>query len=177
MKQFNAAGLSATHVNLDEHDEPAMINWPRYDAVVVGSPVYVGHYLPEVIHWARANAANMYGLPMALFSVSLNAADKRPEARQADEVLLQQFIDKAAFSPDFVASFAGALNYTQYGWLRKLMMRKISQANGGPTDASRDYEMTNWDDVATFARAFSRQDVSSPFSMRKHFCVREKAAA
>ena len=39
---------------------------------------------------------------------------------------------------------AGALLYTRYNPLVRFVMRRISRANGGPTDTSRDYEFTDW---------------------------------
>jgi menaquinone-dependent protoporphyrinogen oxidase len=30
-------------------------------------------------------------------------------------------------------------------------MKRIARKQGGPTDTSRDYEFTNWDDVARLA--------------------------
>ncbi len=50
---------------------------------------------------------------------------------------------------------AGALRYSQYGLLKRVVMRRIAGKESGDTDTSRDYEYTNWDDVAMFARQFS----------------------
>jgi menaquinone-dependent protoporphyrinogen oxidase len=46
---------------------------------------------------------------------------------------------------------AGRLAYTQYGILTRLLMTWIARRQGGPTDTSRDHELTNWDEVARLA--------------------------
>jgi menaquinone-dependent protoporphyrinogen oxidase len=35
-------------------------------------------------------------------------------------------------------------------------MKRIARAEGGPTDTSRDHELTNWEDVDEFAERFAR---------------------
>ena len=53
--------------------------------------------------------------------------------------------------PDVVGLFAGALVYTQYGWLKRHVMRAIVKREGGDLDMSRDYEYTDWEAVERFA--------------------------
>ncbi|MCE3247433.1 MAG: protoporphyrinogen oxidase [Geminicoccaceae bacterium] len=52
------------------------------------------------------------------------------------------------------ASLAGALRYSRYGFLKRLLMRLIVWREGGDTDDSRDYDYTDWDAVDGFARGF-----------------------
>ena len=56
-----------------------------------------------------------------------------------------------------VALFAGALPYTQYGLVKRHMMRKIVGDKPGHlgTDISRDYVYTEWDGVKRFAEHFT----------------------
>ena len=46
---------------------------------------------------------------------------------------------------------AGRLAYTQYGLLKRFVMRRIALKAGGPVDTSRDHEMTDWDQVRDVA--------------------------
>ena len=46
---------------------------------------------------------------------------------------------------------AGRLAYTQYGFLTRFIMKWIARRQGGPTDTTRDYEFTNWDNVTRLA--------------------------
>ena len=50
---------------------------------------------------------------------------------------------------------AGALPYTRYGWIKRMMMRRIVAKAGGDTDTSRDYEYTDWNDLRVSSRDFA----------------------
>jgi hypothetical protein len=60
------------------------------------------------------------------------------------------------FSTRYVtASFAGALEYTQYNRLERALMKRIAKKEGGFTDTSNDHEYTDWAQVTNFAERFS----------------------
>ena len=51
--------------------------------------------------------------------------------------------------------FGGALLYTHYGFIKRLIMKKIAGDKGSlDTDTSRDYVYTEWDGVKRFAEDF-----------------------
>jgi menaquinone-dependent protoporphyrinogen oxidase len=52
-------------------------------------------------------------------------------------------------APDRVS--AGSLAYTRYNFVIRFIMRRIARKEGAPTDKSRDYELTDWTEVARFA--------------------------
>ena len=55
-----------------------------------------------------------------------------------------------------VVCVAGRLAYTQYGLLKRFVMRRIAVKAGGPADTSRDHEMTDWDQVRDLAAELVR---------------------
>lgn len=136
----------------------------NFDAIIIGAPVYTGKFPAAIEHWTRDNLQAIQAKPCAFFLVSLNAADKRPEARMADDRLLHQFMERTGIKPDFIASFAGALHYSRYNFLIRWIMKRISASAGGPTDTSRDYELTDWNQVSAFAEALADQDHQSAFA-------------
>lgn len=60
--------------------------------------------------------------------------------------------------PQRVAQFAGALLYTQYGFVKRHMMERIvrDKPRDIGTDLSRDYVYTGWDGVKLFAEHFAQ---------------------
>jgi menaquinone-dependent protoporphyrinogen oxidase len=128
---------------------------PTVDAVIVGAPVYAGEYPKPILKWVRKQAAFLSRRRTAFFSVSLNAADRRPEARKADRELLEKFARETGWQADLTASLAGALSYSHYGFFLKRLMRKISAKAKGPTDISQDYELTDWSQVDAFLASFT----------------------
>ncbi|GAC1493666.1 MAG: hypothetical protein NVS2B15_14480 [Pseudarthrobacter sp.] len=52
-------------------------------------------------------------------------------------------------------SFPGALLYTQYNFLKRQLMKKITKDKGSTDlDTSRDYVSTEWDGVKRFTEDF-----------------------
>ena len=47
-------------------------------------------------------------------------------------------------------AFAGAVLYTKYDFVTRMVMKKISASEGHSTDTSRDHEYTDWGEVAKF---------------------------
>jgi menaquinone-dependent protoporphyrinogen oxidase len=118
-----------------------------FDAVIVGASVHYGRHPAHLRKWVRRHRADLAALPGAFFSVSLSARTKPPAAQR----YLQTFLRQVGWQPQQTATFAGALPYSKYApWKRLLMIAFVALA-GGDTDASRDYEYTDWDAVRRFA--------------------------
>jgi menaquinone-dependent protoporphyrinogen oxidase len=86
-------------------------------------------------------------------SLSAGGPGAKPEAAQR---YLETFLHKANWRPQHTATFAGALQYSRYGFFKKLTMRLIVGMAGGDTDPVRDYEYTDWGAVERFADDFTR---------------------
>jgi menaquinone-dependent protoporphyrinogen oxidase len=123
----------------------------RYETVIVGAPVHYGRHPGHLRSLLREHRAALAARPGAFFSVSLSARNK-PQAAQR---YLQTFLRQVGWRPRQTATFAGALPYSKYApWKRLLMIAFVCLA-GGDTDASQDYEYTDWDAVERFADGFA----------------------
>jgi menaquinone-dependent protoporphyrinogen oxidase len=121
------------------------------DAVIVGASIHMGKHEDYVRDFVQKNRAALEGQPSALFSVSLAAHGDAENA----ESYVGKFEDETGWRPAQVGLFSGALLYTQYGFIKRLMMKKIASDKGGlDTDTSRDYVYTEWDAVKRFAEDF-----------------------
>ena len=113
------------------------------------------------MRYLRDHADELSGMPTALFQVSLTSTNPDEEHTAAAYGMVDELLSETAFTPDMVGLFAGALVYTKYGWLKRLVMRRISKKEGGQTDTSRDWEYTDWDAVDRFAGVFAGQVVEA----------------
>jgi menaquinone-dependent protoporphyrinogen oxidase len=128
------------------HPEPE-----GYDAVIVGASIHMGKHEDYVRDFVRDNRDALERLPSAFFSVSLAARVNPEEA----EGYIEEFVRETGWRPAKVGLFGGALLYTQYGFIKRHLMRKIAREKGNPyTDTSRDYVYTEWDGVRHFAEEF-----------------------
>jgi menaquinone-dependent protoporphyrinogen oxidase len=119
-----------------------------YDAVIVGASIHEGHYDDDALHWSRDHAARHDGLS-AFFSVCLTAAHEDEESVKTFEGYVHDFLGATRWSPDFATTFAGATNFSKYGFFRKRRMKKEAEEAHLPTD--HDVEYTSWASVAHFA--------------------------
>lgn len=124
-----------------------------YDGVVVGASIHAGHHQREVVDWVKRHRAGLGGVPSAFFSVCLSAAEDSDESRQATRKYVQDFTGETGWSPTRTTSFAGALQYREYDFATRLLMRLLMRRGGHPTDASQDYDFTDWPAVERFGQA------------------------
>jgi menaquinone-dependent protoporphyrinogen oxidase len=124
-----------------------------YDAVIVGASVHARGYEREVRKWVRAHRAALDAKPNAFFSVSLSAANTDARSVAEMDAVVARFVRDTGWQPNIRQRFAGALVYSQYNWLLKRVMRRIvrKQSNGGYQDMTRDYDLTDYDEVHVFA--------------------------
>jgi menaquinone-dependent protoporphyrinogen oxidase len=128
---------------------------PRgYAGAMLGSSVIAGRHHPDVADFVRANRAVLDTLPSAFFSVSGSAGSTLPAVRRAARELADQFLEELGWRPLLVETVAGAMAFTKYPPLVRWMLKRMSRQNWGPTDTSRDHELTDWSQVERFVRTF-----------------------
>ena len=151
------AGVMAEVIRAHGHDVAAVdVKQARdglaaegYDGVIVGASIHMGKHDKHAVAYVRNNRTVLQELPSALFSVSLAAHGDSEEA----EGYVEEFEQQTGWRPARVALFSGALLYTQYGFVKRHMMKMIASRKPGNlgTDLSRDYVYTEWDGVKRFA--------------------------
>jgi menaquinone-dependent protoporphyrinogen oxidase len=128
---------------------------PRdYVGVIVAASVHVGGYQRAVVRWAKAHAAALQGKSAAFLSVCLGVLQPDLEVQRRLIGITNRFEARTGWKPLRVKLVAGALSYTRYGWLKRMVMRRMAAKAGGATDVSRDHEYTDWADLREFADAF-----------------------
>ncbi len=137
------------------------------DAVILGGPFYMQRLPSSLSEWIPRHQKFLRSRPLAVFTVGLNVLSKKPEDRKKDEILLHKWLVKTGLHPDYTASFAGSLDYTEYNWALRHVMKWISQRAGLQTNTHQDYEFTDWKMVEQFANSIANDEVQSQFSTRQ----------
>ena len=156
--QVLAENLRAQFCSVDIVDAAGMLqrlNPEGYDGVIVTASVHIGDFQRPVANWVRANAQMLNLLPTAFLSVCLAVVEKGTRPRQEILRIMRRFLDRCGWRPTITKMVAGALPYTRYGWLKRMMMKRIVAKAGGDTthdyDTTRDYEYTDWNDLRSFS--------------------------
>jgi menaquinone-dependent protoporphyrinogen IX oxidase len=67
--------------------------------------------------------------------------------------VIDDFCNATGFHPSRVWPVAGALMYSKYGALVRLVMRMIARREGASTDTTHDHEYTDWKGLHRFVDA------------------------
>ena len=145
-------GHQAT-TQLGEH-LPKDFNTEQFDAAIIGGSIHMGKY-PAYLHkFVTAHREWLSQVPSAFFTVCMAIHSIHEKEQVAARSLGQDFVEKTAWQPTLIATFAGAVKYTQYGFITRKIMQLISKKEGGSTDTSQDHEYTDWDAVTKFTEQF-----------------------
>jgi menaquinone-dependent protoporphyrinogen oxidase len=133
-----------------------------YDGVIVAASLHIGDYQRAVGRWARAHTPMLNMMPTAFVSVCLAVLEKDAAAHVEVDRIMNRFFARCGWRPTLTRQVAGAVLYTRYGWLKRLMMKRIVAKAGGDTDTTRDFEYTDWNDLRDFARDFAELAARRP---------------
>ena len=119
-----------------------------YQAVLIGSAIRMGSWLPETMEFIKANQQILNHLPVALFTVHmLNTGDDdasrtarlaylnnvRPLLNQAEEIY-----------------FSGKIDYNTLSFFDRLLAKAVEKQTGTPPGDFR-----NWDEIRSWVPAIS----------------------
>jgi menaquinone-dependent protoporphyrinogen oxidase len=148
---LHAQGLDTYAIDMSTPDAEA-IDWSRVRGVLVGASIHAGRHQKSAARFVHTHAADLNRVPSAFFSVSLSAASKNPAEVAEAERIARAFPAAHGWTPSIVRSIAGRLAYREYNFLIRFVMKQIAKKEGGPTDTTRDHELTNWEDVDRLGR-------------------------
>jgi len=135
----------------------AAIDWAHVRGAIVGASIHIGKHQKAAERFVKARAADLTRVPSAFFSVSLSAASKNANEVEAAEKLAKAFPTACGWVPARIVSVAGRLAYREYGFFIRWVIKQIAKKEGAPTDTSRDYELTNWEEVDALARDMAKR--------------------
>ena len=123
------------------------------DKVLVGASIRYGKHRPELFDFAKQYQAILDEKPNGFFTVNVVARKPEKNTPQTNPYM-KKFLQLSPWQPKAQAVFAGKINYPQYGFFDRSMIRFIMWLTKGPTDTSGCYEFTDWEQVESFARDF-----------------------
>ena len=100
----------------------------EYRAVVVGSAVRAGHWLPEAVDFVKAHQEALGGMPMGYFLACLTMMEDTEEARREAAAYLDPV--RELVEPVDVGLFAGAMDYGKLPFAFRRMMKAMNSPEG-----------------------------------------------
>ena len=125
------------------------------DQIVVGASVRYGHFNPQVYQFIAQYAEQLNSKPSAFYGVNLTARKANRKTAETN-TYVRKFLAKIQWKPTLVEVIAGALFYPRYSWFDRIMIQFIMRLTKGETDATKEYEYTDWQQVELFAQKLSK---------------------
>ena len=144
---------------IDVAESPVNLSLEDYGAAIIAASVHRQKHEAEMLSFVKTNVEELEKMPTAFLSVSLSEAgaeDKAAPAKSRTQAaadvqrMIDGFLTESGWHPSAVRPVAGALLYSKYNFLLRLIMKRIARQAGGDTDTSRDYEYTDWKSLDEF---------------------------
>jgi len=152
-----AMGTGDLEVDLRDVEAAADADPGDYAVVVVGASLHKERHQHAIVQWVAGRRAALDRRPSVFFSVSLSAADDGEDSRAATQHCIDEFCEQTGWTPGRTERIAGCLQYREYDVFTRQLMRLLMRQKGQPTDASQDYDYTDWDAVDRLGR-----DIAAP---------------
>jgi menaquinone-dependent protoporphyrinogen oxidase len=136
----------------------------NYCAAVLAASVHQGNHEKEMVEFVKAHRPELKKIPTAFVSVTLSEAgaemaDKSPAERaefaRDVENMFEKFYRDTHWHASLAKPVAGALLYSHYNFLVRLIMKQIARMAGADTNTSHDYDYTDWIGLDNFAAEFA----------------------
>ncbi len=136
--------LSDKGATVDVKPAKAVTSLEGYRAVVIGSGIRMGQWLPEAVAFVKTYQAKLNQLPTAYFTVHLLHLDDSEESRTIRAKYTEPV--RAILTPRTEVFFAGRLVYSKLS-LMELMLSKAMKA--------QEQDLRDWNKIHTWAEGLA----------------------
>ena len=126
----------------------------NYDQIILGASIRYGNYKSNLFKFIKNNIGILDKKKNAFFSVNV-VARKSEKNTPGTNPYIKKFLKKTNWRPKKIGVFAGKVDYPNYNFFNKLVIRFIMYITKGPTDISQSYEFTDWEKVQKFSKELS----------------------
>lgn len=113
-----------------------------YRAVIIGSPIYMGKWLPESQVFIERHQQHLRSMPVAYFTMGLTIKEGDPEILRKAEASMDQV--RMLVKPVDIALFAGRLESSSLSFTDRTIVKLIRAKTG---------DFRNWEAVRAWAEA------------------------
>ena len=140
-------------VELLSLEDSKKIDLSNFEKIIIGASIRYGKYSKELYKFVNLNKNILDKKKNAFFSV--NVVARKPEKNRAEtNPYINKFLKISKWQPNKISVFAGKVDYPNYNFFDKYIIKFIMFITKGPTDTSRSYEFTDWSKVDDFSKEF-----------------------
>ena len=142
---------NSNNVELVSLDQAMNLDLSKFNKIVIGASIRYGRHSGDLYKFIKFNKDVLEQKDTAFFSVNV-VARKIEKSNPETNPYIKKFLKVSNWKPGKVAVFAGKVDYPNYKFFDKYIIKLIMFITKGPTDTTQTYEFTNWSKVDAFAK-------------------------
>ena len=132
-------------------NEAKNLNLSEFDKIIIGASIRYGKHSKELYKFIESNKNILDEKESVFFSV--NVVARKPEKNTPDNnPYIKKFLKISKWKPKKIGVFAGKVDYPNYNFFDKYIIKLIMFITSGPINTSQSYEFTDWSKVEDFAK-------------------------
>ena len=137
-------------VELVSLEDAKKTNLSNFEKIIIGASIRYGNHSKKLYKFINYNRNILDQKKCAFFSV--NVVARKPEKNTAEtNPYINKFLKISKWKPNKIKVFAGKVDYPNYNFFDKYIIKFIMFITKGPTDTSQSYEFTDWSKVDDFS--------------------------
>ena len=132
-------------------NEAKNLDLSEFDKIIIGASIRYGKHSEDLYKFIELNKNILDEKESIFFSV--NVVARKPEKNTPDNnPYIKKFLKISKWKPKKIGVFAGKVDYPNYNFFDKYIIKLIMFITSGPIDTSQSYEFTDWSKVEDFAK-------------------------
>ena len=148
IKNFLADGNLVELLSLEDSKKVDLSN---FEKIIIGASIRYGKHSKELYKFIDLNKNILEQKQGVFFSVNV-VARKREKNTAETNPYIKKFLKISKWTPKKIKVFAGKVDYPNYNFFDKYIIKFIMFITKGPIDTSQSYEFTEWSKVDDFAK-------------------------
>ena len=145
---------SSNEIKIMSLDEVTKFDLSRFNRIIIGASIRYGNHSKELYKFITLNKNVLDQKQSIFFSVNVVARKSEKNTPETNPYI-KKFLKISNWKPKKIGVFAGRVDYPNYGFFDKYVIKFIMFLTNGPTDTSQTYEFTDWSKVDKFAKELS----------------------
>ena len=122
----------------------------KFNKIIIGASIRYGRHSKDLYKFIELNKSILDQKQSGFFSV--NVVARKSEKNTPDtNPYIKKFLKISKWKPKKIRVFAGKVDYPNYNFFDKYIIKLIMFITSGPVDTSQSYEFTDWSKVDEFA--------------------------
>ncbi len=122
-----------------------------FNKIIIGASIRYGKHSKKLYKFITLNKKVLDQKQSIFFSVNVVARKSEKNTPETNPYI-KKFLKISNWRPKKIGVFAGRVDYPNYGFFDKYVIKLIMFLTNGPTDTSQSYEFTDWSKVDEFAK-------------------------